>query len=439
MALSLDLIPGTGPARRLILLTLVQSAANGLFLTSSAVFFVRVVGLSPGKVGLGLSVAGLAGFLATVPVGRLADRYGARRLLGLDYAALAALFAMYPFVRGLAPFTVLASLISICEVAGSPLRAAVTHALFGSVDAVRVRAQARSAFNVGFLAGAAVAGLALSVAGYRAFVAVCLGTAAVQAVCVLIVRRLPVPPPVPPPVPSGARVAAGSGRAAGPRRALGPGRAAGALARWTGPALRDRRFVLVTVANGVLELHTTVLTIGIPLWIVSRTGAPSSLYPALIVTNTVLVLLLQVRLSRGADSPAGAARLLRRAGLVLAAGCVVCAASQGAGAVATALVVLAGTAILSFGEIAQAAGGWGLSFELPPPGRQGEYQAVFGLGRGIAQFVGPALITFLLIGVGAAGWLVLAVLFAGTGTAGCWLVIRAPRPPAGSPLVPAEG
>ena len=401
---SLDLMPAAGPGRSMVLLTMVQSAGSGLFLTSSAVFFVRVVGLEPGQLGWGLSLAGLAGFLVTVPIGRLADRHGARRLLAVDYLALALLFTLYPLADGFVSFVILASLIAMAEISASPLRSATLHALLPPAEAVQTRAQMRSGFNVGFLLGAALAALVLAAPSHLTFWAVCLANAVAQAVCGIAVWRMRSP-------------------AVPPERDVQ--RSGGAP---LGRALRDTRFVLITAANGVLELHSTVLTLGLPLWIVSRTSTPASLVSVFIVVNTVIVVLLQVRLTRGAGSVAGAATLQRRAGVVLAVGCVVCATSSGLGTVAGTAALVAGTVILSVGEIWQAGGGWGLAFELPPPGRQGEYQAVFGLGRGIAQFLGPALVTMLLVGAGAIGWLALAALFLVTGFA-CWRLATGARLP----------
>ncbi|MFI7602162.1 MFS transporter [Actinoplanes sp. NPDC049681] len=387
---SLDLVPAAGPGRRMVFVTVVQSGGSGLFLTSSAVFFVRVVGLEPGQVGLGLSLAGLAGFLVTVPMGRLADRHGARRLLAGNHLALALLFSLYPLAGGFPSFAALASLIAMAEISASPLRSATLHALLPPAEAVRTRAQMRSAFNIGFLLGAGLAAVVLAAPSHATFWAVCLANALAQAVCGLAVWRLRSPAQADSDVPR-------TGRAP------------------LGHALRDTRFVLITIANGVLELHSTVLTLGLPLWIVSRRAAPAGLVSVFIVVNTVIVVMLQVRLTRGADSVAGAAALQRRAGVVLAAGCAVCAISSGLGPAGGMIALVAGTVILSVGEIWQAGGGWGLAFELPPPGRQGEYQAVFGLGRGIAQFLGPALITTLVVGFGALGWLTLAALFLVTG------------------------
>ncbi|MBX9393600.1 hypothetical protein K4749_08330 [Streptomyces sp. TRM72054] len=97
-----------------------QSSGSGLFLTSNAIFLTRYAGLSPFQVGLGLAVAGLLGFTATVPLGRLADRIGAQPLLVAGYGTLAVLFVSYCFVGNFAAFVVVASLISICETSGSP-------------------------------------------------------------------------------------------------------------------------------------------------------------------------------------------------------------------------------------------------------------------------------------------------------------------------------
>jgi len=52
-------------------------------------------------------------------------------------------------------------------------------------------------------------------------------------------------------------------------------------------------------------------------------------------------------------------------------------------------VLVAGALFLVFGEMAQTAGAYALSFDLPPPGRQGDYQGVLALGRGFARRWAP--------------------------------------------------
>ncbi|MCX4976600.1 MFS transporter [Streptomyces sp. NBC_00620] len=379
-----DLVPARGPARRLAVLTVVQATGFGLFLSSSAIFFRSTIGLSAGQVGFGLSAAGLAGMLFTVPIGRLADRFGPRLPLLISYAALAVLFAAYCGVTGFAGFLVLAALISVCETSSHPLRMALTHQVFQEDERVRVSAQMRSVFNVGFMLGAAIAGGALAVGSRTAFYAVALITALAHACCALITWRLPAQ-----------------------EEAKGAGAPKGAQPR---SGLRDFRFVSLALLCGVLEFYQPILTVALPLWIITHTEAPSSVNAVLLLLDTVLVIAFQVAASRGAETAPGAARMLRRSGLLLAACCLVFAVTQDIPAVVAVPLLLVGTAVLVLGELSQAAGSWGLSLHLPPEGKQGEYQGVFALGRGLQQTAGPFLVTALAVGQGRLGWMILAAV-----------------------------
>ena len=73
-------VPDDALTRRLAMATLVNTFGNGLFMTISALFFTRSVGLSVTQVGLGLTIAGCFGVAAGVPAGHAADRFGARGL-----------------------------------------------------------------------------------------------------------------------------------------------------------------------------------------------------------------------------------------------------------------------------------------------------------------------------------------------------------------------
>lgn len=393
-----DLVPKTRTARRLGFLTLVQSAGSGLFVTSSAIFFTRVIGFSPQSVAVVLSIAGLFGFLSTVPAGRLADRVGARPLLACNYALLSILYTLYCFSETYAVYAVVACLIAIGETAGSPLRAALTFSLFGRGAATKVRAQMRSIFNLGSMSGAALAGLALASGSRYAFYAVVVVNACAQLICAVVTLGLREP------VQSEHEE----------RQPRVQGRS----------ALRDYRFIAVTLASGLLELHNVMLRIGIPLWITVRLKESGSLNSLVMVCNTLLVLLLQVRLSRQADSVRGAAILQRRSGVILLVSCLIFAGTAIAPRVWVVPLIVLAAIVMVFGEVYQAAGSWGISFELPPPGRQGEYQGVFALGRGLQQFVGPVLVTALVIDMGATGWIILGVMFGAVGAL-CVPLVRA--------------
>lgn len=388
-----ETLPDPGPARRLGLFALVQSLGLGVFLTASALFFTRTIGIPAHRVGLALSLAGLCGIVCTVPIGRLADRFGPDRVLVTTTLLSACGFVAYCLVDDFAGFLAVACLIAVLETSAGALQASLTDALVGVEQRVRTSAQMRSLFNLGFLGGAALAGAALAVGTAPALYGTVLANAGLQLVSVGLL--------------SGLRVARSS---AGPSR---PGRS---LLR--GTALRDGRYVALALVCGALELYHPLLTVGLPLWIAGRTDAPTLMVSVLLIVDTVLVLMFQVVVSRGARDPAGAARMLRRSGWALGASCAVFAWSGGHGALLDAAVLLCGLLVLVCGELCQAAASWGLSFGLAPAGRQGEYQSVFALGRGLQQFAGPWLITSLVVGAGATGWFALAALFALLGLAG---------------------
>ncbi|MFI9645605.1 MFS transporter [Streptomyces sp. NPDC052040] len=388
-------VPAPGAARRLGLLTLIQSLGLGVFITASAVFFTRTMGIPAQRVGLALSVAGLCGLLCTVPIGRLADRFGPRPVLIANFLLASGCFVAYCLVDGFAEFLVLASCVAVLETSAGGLQASLTHALMGGDERVRVSAQMRSLFNLGFLGGATLAGVALSVGTPAALYGTVLTNAALQLVSVAVLWPM--------------RAARTADRSEPADEA--PADGAPRLSR--NSALRDVRYVAVALVCGALELYQPLLTVGLPLWIVTTTDAPTPMVSGILILDTVLVLLFQVAVSRGAETPAAAARTLRRAGLWLALACLVFPLGAGRGALLDSAVLLGGAAALILGELYQAAAGWGLAFGLAPADRQGEYQAVFSLGRGFQQFAGPWLMTSLVVtGSHGTGWLVLAALFA---------------------------
>src|SRR5437660_487184 len=77
--------------------TFVNTIGNGMYMTVMVMYFTRSVGLPAAQVGLGLTVAGLVGLVAGVPVGHLADRRGPREVsvvLGVLAALVMAAFTM---------------------------------------------------------------------------------------------------------------------------------------------------------------------------------------------------------------------------------------------------------------------------------------------------------------------------------------------------------
>lgn len=365
-------------------MSFVDAIGTGLFLAGSALFFTQVLGLTAGQVGLGLTVSGVAGLLGTVPIGRLADRLGSKRILVVLHLWRGCCFTAYPFVGGVRTFLVLSFAIGIAEWSIGPIVQSVVGA--GEPDSSRVRTMAAltAIRNIGFTIGAVLATLVLAIGSHGLYSGLVFTDAGSFFVAAWLVARLPIPV------------------TARPRRSR---------ADRGGTRLPGSRYLLLTVLNGVLYLHTILLSVGVPLWVATRTSAPRAVVGIVVVVNTVLAIVLQVPLGQKVAGVRDAASRQRRAGWSLAACCLLAALSDAAGPVPAAALVLLAAVALTLGEIWQSVGAWGLSFYLAPEESRGYYLSVYNLGLTGATVVGPALVTFAVIQVGVIGWLGLAAVF----------------------------
>ncbi|WP_419706841.1 MFS transporter [Promicromonospora sp. NFX87] len=412
--------PSDRVARSLTLSTMAFALSSGVFYTVSALYFTRVIGLGATTVGLGLGIAGGVGVLAAYGAGWLSDRVGAHHVqawaTGLNGLAMLA----YTLASDAVVFTLVASLaIGLRSASGSSKQAMLARWYTGP-ERVEVRARMRVVTNVFIGLGTMAAAAALLVdtpAAYR--------TAMISVGVLLLLAALPlarlgrqVPELAARMVQQVATEQADDEQAAGARRGSSP---------W-----RDRRYVAAVACNAVVAMHFGLQTVGVPLW-VATTEAPTAMVAVLLVLNTVVVALLQVRASRGTHDVRHAGVTVRRASWLLAAACVLYAlAGYGNLAAACALLVVAALAH-SLGEILGEAGGWGMAFELADPQHAGAYQGLSQTGYAVASMVAPALVTATAIEHGTVGWLGLAVLFVAAGTAAA-VVARGRAEPGAAPL-----
>jgi MFS family permease len=378
--------PPPGVARALTVRSIVYAVGMGVFQAGSAVFFTRYLGLTATQVGVALSVAGALTVLGSVPIGSAVDRFGSRRTWLVAGLVEAAAFASYPLARGFAAFLAVACLIALADLTTSVAKHAYTLHALPPGERVRALAYQRSALNVGFTVGAGLSGIVLAVGTRSAYLWLVLANAAVLLVTAAVVARLP-------------RVAAARGKQSGNPFAV----------------LRDLPFVRLSAANGVLQGHQTLFTVVLPLWVVTVTDAPAYLVPILFMVNTVMAVTLQVRTSRGSETLPGAAAALRVAGATIAAAALLLGAAVLVHGYLTVALLVAGAATLTLGELTQSAGAWGVSAVVPPEDRRGEYLGAFKLGGQLQQTFAPAGLTFLAIGTGGWGWLVVAAVMLAAG------------------------
>ncbi|MEV6569251.1 MFS transporter [Streptomyces kronopolitis] len=393
-------VPPGRAARTFLLVAFVDAAGRGIFLAGSALFYTQVIGLTNAQVGLGLSLAGLVGLVCAVPIGWLADRFGDGPVLVALQLWRAAAFLAYPLVDDFRLFLVVACLVGAVEWAAMPIIQSVAGATSeeGSmVGAMAVVAVARnSAYALSALAATAV----ITWASPRVYVVFVLVNALGFLVSGLLLLRLRL-----------------------------PRRATDHAPRERGAKLlpfKDVRFVLLSLTNGILYAHMPILSVAFPLWVVTRTDAPRALVGVALTINTVLAVLLQIRLSKGGDDLRRAGGKQRLAGLALAAFCLLVACTRSVdGATATVLLLLAAVA-LTLGELWQSAGGWGISYGLAPEAQRTYYLSVYQLGATGVTVAGPAVLVMAVVDVGPAGWVGLAALLALTGLV-TPLLTRPPR------------
>jgi hypothetical protein len=175
--------------------------------------------------------------------------------------------------------------------------------------------------------------------------------------------------------------------------------------------LRDRPYAAVSLVNSVLVMSDAVLIVGMPIWISQHTSAPPFFFTVLLLVNTATVILFQVRASKGAEDVDGGVRAWRKAGLALAACCVIFAVAKGQSVWLACVILLAGTLAHVLGEMLHSAGAWSLSYGLAHDDAQGQYQGLFETSTQLGAMVAPLAITGALAALGQLGWAVFAAVF----------------------------
>lgn len=378
--------PPSRLAGRLSAQSLLFALGEGTFMTGSAVFFTQVVGLKAAEVGLGLTIAGIASFVAAWPMGKLVDRFGPKRMWALSAAGQAAAFTLWPFIDSFAGYVGMAVLMEVVGALGGAAHGAYTIDVLPADERVRSRAYMYSALNLGFTLGSLVGGIALAFDSNDVLTAVPWFTSAVFTLNALFILRLP--------------NASHDDRTPEERRVKPPGPG----------ALRNVGWLVSTFFVGVLWTNQVLLNLVIPLWLVEQTDAPRVLLAFLFGTNTVMCILLPMAAARGVRDVATALRALRVSAVFVAISCLITLSThETVGALTIALVWL-GHVTVTGAELYLSAASWSFEAELMDPRRRGEYQGAAELSGTLGRVWAPALYTFLALSWGELGWLVIAAI-----------------------------
>jgi MFS family permease len=408
----LSLVPETRDQRVYMLAALINVYGTGLIITAMTLYAIKVVHLTAARSGLALTIAGLVGLLASMPIGRLADRRGPRdvsrlALLLVGVAAASYVFLAHNFVSYLIVAIVDGSALSASSTASVALLRRV-----GGDNATTFRSQAQAVFNLGISLGVATCGVAIELNTVNAYRALFLGNALSCLIGVAVLSLLPKFEPLP-----------------------------GAHEESPLAALRDRPFLGYTALSGAMFMQYLVLGLLLPVWVVFHTNAPRWSVSAFVVINTVIVVLFQVRVGKTVQTIRQGGAAFRRAGVIFLVSCSAMGLAAGLPAWG-ALLLLAGAVVVhTYGELWHASGTFALDFGLAPPHAQGQYQGLVGMGNFAGQALSPLILVGLVLAGGRLGFVLLGAWFAVLGLAGPavarWGERTRPAAPAAAPEVAA--
>ena len=373
--------------------TFVATLGRGVFLAVTVLYFSLIIGLSPVEVAIVYAISAGVGAAAGAIGGHLSDILSARRVHLVSVVLTGVFLASYAFAGDFWSVLIIASLESAAFGGLHASQSAIIARAFDGPNRVHTRAILRTVTNIGIAVGSGLAAIALAIGTAEAYRLVILCAATLFALSVIWVVRLP------------ATVDAVHTDAEGNDTRLTRAESR-AHSPW-----RDPRYLAMAMLNGIFGIQFALQEVGVPLWVADHTVAPVATVSLLLVLNTVIVIALQVPLSKGTHE-------LRRAGIVIAiaGGLMVVACLFYAGAAGVilpfAITLLVGGAIAgAFAEVLQQAGSWGLGFELADPVRAGAYQGVFGMGYSLGGIVAPFVVTATALTLGVAGWIILAGIF----------------------------
>lgn len=389
------------------------TSAVGIFI-GTALMALYLVG--PADLSDGIAAATLAGsaalcLVATPPAARIIRVLGPRRFAIVSCLSRGVLFLLLPLSTAPAWTIGVVLLSGLFEAAGFSIYQIIIADALGEEARTEALAVRRTLGNIGFTVGGLLVGLVVGLGSRDAYAAAFVVSGIALAAAALILFRM-IEPSTVPPGPEGVEAATVATRGAEVPRAR---------------ALRDGRFVGMIAVATVMASSMHLLTVGVPLWVVRETEAPHGVVGALLVVNTVLVVVLQVRLARSSETWEGARTAVVRAGLVFAASvALVALAGQMPATLAVALLVTAAV-LAAVAEMLDSAGWWTVSYEYPPAAQRSDYLAAFDVVTPAINIAGPPLM-IAVVALGPGGWAAYAVLFLVASAAAAALVDpRRPR------------
>lgn len=380
-----DAFKNDSVTRYLVLGTLTSAIGEGMYYVCSALFFMKIVGMSPTELGLSLTIAWTVGLIMSVPLGHKVDKWGARKMTIVLMVIAGLAVASYLFIRSIHLFIVAAIIFAICSRGASSARIALLAISVKKENRTKVRAFLISTLNAGLAIGAGFGGLVLFFNTEASFLTAFSLNSLTYFIGAIFIFFVP-----------------SSGK--------NSTEAVSESKMWE--VLRDKPFVVASVLNAILCLHFPLIDVALPVWVLTHTSAPLWVVSLTFLVNTTMVVIFQINVAKGIHSITDAKAHLRVSGVLLFSGCAMYALSSASDVswIASSVLLL-GAVTLTVGEMYQTVSTSEIAFELTPPGRHGQYQAFYGLGFSFAEAAGPLILTSLVVFGGWGGWLILGGMF----------------------------
>lgn len=303
------------------------------------------------------SLNSAAGLFATAFVGPAVDRFGRRRAMIVGLLANGAALAALGFLQGLGPWAVALTLLGF----SSPIFRIGSDAMVADMIPPDRRANAyallRMGNNFGIAIGPAIGGFVTAVSYSLAYYLAAGASVTYALIAIFFIRETLQP---------GAVEQAGS-------RTVG-----------YGPVLRDRRFVAFCIIMVIATIPSPLLMMLLPPYAKEHFGVVESQYGFIMSANALMVVLLQVIITRWSA---------RRPHLrVLALGAVLYGVGAGSVALGNGFWPFLGSmVVLTFGELLLAPTGTAFAANLAPASMRGRYMGLYGLTWSVAFGIGPVI------------------------------------------------
>ncbi|MFJ9773657.1 MFS transporter [Kitasatospora sp. NPDC101157] len=403
--------PGGRDARIMLLAQGVDRTGSGVWAAASVLYFTYVCGMDAGRLGLLLGVGAVAGIVGSPLAGRAAERLPVRALLIGCHLLRVATMGLLLVVDRFAALLLSVALTCLAERGAKTLEMLFATRVAGERRAT-YQALFRSVANGGYAVGTGFAAIGLAVGSTTAYRALIVANALSYLLAAALIRRTAEP--------AGRGLVAETPSSSTPAQEPAGGMAGGVAGgvagggRETVPSpWRDRGYLLFVLLDLPMCLDDSVLNVGLPLWLIHHTGAPHAVVPAFLTLNTVMVVVLQLRVSAWAENPRGATTAVGWYGVLLLASCGLIALSTGGGPLTASLALLAAAALVTLAELMRSVSSWELAVSLAPPGAKASYLGVAGMSQSVQKSVGPMLLTGVVMAAGPVGWLALGAASTG--------------------------